>query len=48
MTQLYYQVYITYQLHFPAIAVVAIIRSDTIYRRNYIDIKQNIYHYWCR
>jgi hypothetical protein len=36
-TQLYYQVYISYQLHVSASAAVAIIRLDTIYQRSYID-----------
>ena len=39
MTQLYFQVYITYQLNFSTIVAVAIIRMDTIYQRSYIDIK---------
>jgi len=43
MTQLYYQVYVTYQLHVSANAAVAIIRLDTIYQRRYIDITQNSY-----
>jgi len=34
-TQLYYQVYITYQLHVSANAAVAIIGLDTIYQRGY-------------
>jgi len=38
-------VYITYQLHVSANAAVAIIRLDTIYHRNYIDITQNNYLY---
>jgi len=38
MAQLYYQVYIIYQLHVPAIAAVAIIRLDTIYQTSYIDM----------
>ena len=38
VTQLYYQVYITYQLHVSANAAVAIIRLDTIYQRNYINV----------
>jgi len=35
---LYYQVYITYQLHVSAIAAVAIIRFDTIFQRSYVDM----------
>jgi len=38
MTQLYYQVYVTYQLHVSSNAAVAIIRLDTIYQRSYIDM----------
>ena len=38
ITQLYYQVYITYQLHVSANAAVAIIKLDTIYQRSYIDM----------
>ena len=34
ITQLYYQVYVTYQLHVSANAAVAIIRLDTIYQRS--------------
>jgi hypothetical protein len=37
ITQLYYQVYITYQLHVSANAAVAIIGLDTIYQRSYTD-----------
>ena len=37
ITQLCYQVCITYELHVSAIAAVAIIRVDTIYQRSYID-----------
>ena len=33
MTQLYYQIYIIYQLYVSAIAAVAIIRMDKIYQR---------------
>ena len=40
VTQLYYQVYITYQhqLHVSANAAVVIICLDTIYQRSYIDM----------
>jgi len=40
VTELYYQLYITYQhqLHVSANAAVAIIRLDKIYHRNYIDM----------
>ena len=38
ITQLYYQVYITYQLHVSTIAAVAIIRLDKIYQRSHIDM----------
>ena len=37
-TQLYYQVYVTYQLHVSANAAVTIIRLDKIYQRSYIDM----------
>jgi len=37
ITQVYYQVYITYQLRVSAIAAVAIIRLETIYQRRCID-----------
>ena len=47
MTQLHYQVYITFQLHVSANAAVAIIRLDTIYQRSYIDITQNNYQRFC-
>ena len=43
ITQLYYQLYITYQLHVSAHAAVAIVRLDTIYQGSYIDITQNSY-----
>ena len=40
MTQLYYQVYITYQhqLHVSGNAAMAIIKLDNIYQRSYIDM----------
>ena len=38
ITQLYYQDYITYQLHVSVNAAVVIIRLDTIYQRSYIDM----------
>jgi len=38
MPKLYYQVYITYELHVSANAAVAIIRLDTIYQKSYIDM----------
>jgi len=43
VTQLYYQLYTTYQhqLHVSANAAVAIIRFDTIYERSYIDMIQH-------
>jgi len=47
MTQLYYQVYINFQLHVSANAAAAIIRLDTIYQRSYIDITQNKYQRFC-
>ena len=45
VTQLYYQVYITYQLHDSANAAVAIIRMDTILSEKLYryDITQNNY-----
>jgi len=42
ITQQYYQVYVTYQLHVSAVAAVAIIRLDTIYRRSYIDMIEQL------
>ena len=38
ITQLYYQEYITNQLHVSVNAAVAIIRLDTIYQRSCIDM----------
>ena len=38
ITQLYYQVYINYQLHVSTNDAVAIVRLDTVYQRSYIDV----------
>ena len=38
ITQLYYQVYLTYQLHVSGNAAAVIIRLDTVYRRSYIGM----------
>jgi len=43
ITQLYYQVYITYQLHVSANAAVAIVRLNTNYQRSYIDIHSLVF-----